>query len=132
MRRNLIIAAITTLLWLTCSLSLKAQGNLKKKVVFPAGQSSAVFKGTIKGQATQQIYLVRVRQGQRLSLLLTSDKGQTTFNVFNSRDNESIGNPPGETQEWENTMESTDEYSIIVTIYDAKKTDNYVLRITVK
>jgi hypothetical protein len=132
MRRNLIIGTITLLLLLTCSLSLKAQGNLKKKVVFPPGQSSMVFKGTIKGQATQQIYLVRVRKGQRLSLLLTSDKRQTTFNVFNSHDNESIGNPPGETQEWENTMEATDEYSIIVTIYEPQITDNYVLRITVK
>lgn len=132
MKGNLIFGTITALLLLTCGLSLKAQGNWKKKVVFPPGQTSVVLKGNIKGQTTQQIYIVRVRKGQRLSILLTSDKRQTTFNVFNSRDYESIGSPPGEAQEWENTMEATDDYSIIVTIYDARKTDNYVLRIKVK
>lgn len=132
MGRNLLIGTMSALLALAFGAAASAQGNLKKKVVFPAGQTSVVFKGTIKGLATQQIYTVKVRKGQKLSLLLTSKKRQTTFNVFNSRDNESIGAPPGETQEWENTMDATDDYSIIVTIYDADKTDDYVLTIKVR
>lgn len=132
MKRNLLIGMMAALFLLSFSFAANAQGNLKKKVVFPAGKSSVVFRGQIKGLTTQQIYTVRVRKGQLLSLFLTSKKRQTTFNVFNSRDYESIGTPPGETQEWENTMEETDDYSVIVTNYEPNILDDYVLTIKVK
>ena len=114
MKRNLLIGMMAALLLPAFSFAANAQINTKKKVVFPAGKSSVVYKGQISDLRSQQIYTVRVRKGQVLSLLLTSKKRLTTFNVFNSREYESIGQPPDETQEWENTMSATDNYQIIV------------------
>lgn len=132
--KNLFVTITAAFLLMISGLTANAQqaGNLKKKVIFPTGKTSIVFNGRIKDLTTQQIYIVKVPKGKVLSILLTSKKKISTFNVFNSRENESIGFPHGEEQFWEDTMSATDDYSVIVTTNEADIADEYTLTIRIK
>ncbi len=88
-----------------------------KKVSFPAGKSSTTLTGTIKGEKTID-YLITAKEGQQMSVTLTSKNSSLYFNVLPPGSNEEaifIGSTEGNT--FTGTLSASGEYKLRVFLY---------------
>jgi len=68
---------------LTILIADVSAGDPVKRVVFPKGKNSVVYKGKLPGAyANYNAYLIRLKKGQRLSVKLTANDEAAYFMIF--------------------------------------------------
>jgi hypothetical protein len=127
MTRNFIVLSFFSLMLLGLSTVVNAQDRMTvdQRVTFKKGASSAVIKKQIR-RGTSHQYRIRAREGQNLTVILTTGK-QTSFTISNLSQG-TLEGADGETM-WRGILSETGEYFILI---GTDATANYKLEIYVK
>lgn len=126
----LLLTAFSAIVW--------AQTRAKvTRVKFPAGKTSVELSGTQRG-TTENVYLVRARAGQTMSVRLTlREDERAALHVRDSKDKmlQSNDGTYNTHDYWENTLKKSGDYRVVVAPPDAvEETDvaRYKLEISVE
>ncbi len=98
--------------------ALSAWAQSSTRIQFPPGSNTATLKGTL--DTSNREYVLRVTEGQRLHVNLTSKNPYARFNIYRTSYDEPLGNA-GEMVEgskdstgWNGTLEADGDYHIYV------------------
>lgn len=114
--------------------------ELVKKVVFPKGKNTVVYKGKLPRQfADYDSYILRLKKGQRVTVNLTTTDSDASFSIYETKqlgpDEDLIFNSKPDYRQFSGLVPITSEYSI--QIYGVKDIDDkpsqapYTVEITV-
>lgn len=90
-----------------------AQTDLFPRLTFNAGATAATVRGIAAAQ-TENHYLVRVLEGQRLMIAIASTTGQATFTIRSAEDGKLLNDSSKAMKVWEGTVAATQDYQITV------------------
>lgn len=127
-----IVIALVAVLLLTSS-SAFAQ----KRVKFPPGRTTVILKGKTTGGPSESggmqpvSYVLRARKGQRMTLHLTSAKGNAVFSVYLPGMDPMTGEA-WESTDWTGTLPKSGSYEIIVFPRDEATNTRYTLEVTIR
>ncbi len=132
-----ILAATTAIMLAAASV---AGNDIVKKVVFPKGKNTVVYRGKLPGEyAAYHAYVVKLKKGQRLTVTLTTADTDASFSVYETKylgpAEDLIFDSKPDYRQYSGVMPLTSEYSI--QIYGPKNIDDkpsraaYSVKITV-
>lgn len=89
--------------------------EFKKPLIFPHGKSSTIVKGSII-RGDRDVYLIRVRAGQVLSVSITALEKNAVFSIYEPKTEDAIPGTEEENDptEWSGTLSKSGEYRIVV------------------
>ena len=100
--------------------------EVRQTIRFARGKSSAVINKKIPLGETH-IYTLSARDGQNMTVILTTNGNQTSFTIYSPSDN-IIEGADGETM-WRGMLDESGRYSISI---GTDKTTNYKLEVYIK
>jgi hypothetical protein len=106
------------------------------RVKFPKGRTTVILKGKTTGGPSESggmdpiAYHVRARKGQRMTLHLTSAKGNAVFGVY-APGMDLIEGAQG-VKDWTGTLPKTGDYEIIVFPEDEATDTNFTLELAIR
>ena len=114
MKRRLLLSALLMLLIMAATLHVSAQHGYRvtRRLAFKKGHVSTVVRGAIPNTLEGHEYDVRARQGQTMSVKLTSLKKGILFSVW-APSGDMIGEETGQRQ-WSGELPETGDYRIII------------------
>lgn len=114
MKRRSLLSAWLMLLIMAATLHASAQHGYRvtKRLAFKKGQVSTVVRGAIPNTLEGHEYVVRARQGQTMSLKLTSLKKGILFSIW-APNGDMIGEETGQRQ-WSGELPEAGDYRIII------------------
>jgi len=114
MKRRSLLSALLILLIMAATLPVSAQHGYRvtRRLAFKKGQVSAVVRGAIPNTLEGHEYIVRARQGQTMSVKLTSLKKGILFSVWAPGGN-AMGEETGQRQ-WSGELSETGDYRIVI------------------
>ncbi|MDQ3817077.1 MAG: hypothetical protein M3362_05235 [Acidobacteriota bacterium] len=103
--------------------------SAKKRVKFPPGRTTVILKSKTT-VSTAEVYVLRARKGQRMTLHLTSTSKKAVFTIF----------PPdwhptqdaSNVTEWDGELPQTGDYEIWVSPRDESGDTAFTLEVTVR
>ena len=119
---------VTLLTLLLLASPVLAQGA-KKRIKFPSGRTTVILKGKATVD-TSQVYVLRARKGQQMTLHLTSPNKNAMCTLFPP-----VGNPTGETSnvtDWSGELPQTGDYEIWVSAKKEGRDGSFTLEVTVR
>ncbi len=128
--------ALMLLLFIVASLPAPAQqkDDTAHRIQFKPGQTSAVVRGTVK-RGADVTYELRARQGQRLTLRLTSSskkRDDVVFSLAGPNGNEMGGSSGmGTLTDFSGELSSTSDYLINVSV-NKSRVARYMLEVAIK
>lgn len=114
MKRRSLLSVLLMLLIMTGTLHASAQHGYRvtKRLAFKKGQVSAAVRGAIPNTLEGHEYVVRARQGQTMSVKLTSLKKGILFSVW-APNGDMVGEETGQRQ-WSGELPETGDYRIVI------------------
>lgn len=126
-RKSIYTAVFITVLFLFGGI-VSAQTGKTKTVRFQRGKSSAVLKGAVI-RGTQDRYIVGAKEGQTMTVKVTSIEKNANFTVYFSGEQESLEDSE-EATSWTGKLPADNDYVIVVAPTRGNAT--YTLTITIK
>lgn len=126
-RKSIFTAVLMTILFLLGSV-VSAQTGKTKTVRFQRGKNSAVLKGAVV-RGTQDRYIVGAKNGQTITVKVTSIEKNANFTVYFSGEQESLKDSE-EATNWTGKLPADNNYVIVVAPTRGNAT--YTLTITIK
>lgn len=123
--RKFIVLSFFLLTLFVFSSNAQDRMTVNQKVTFKPGASSAVIKKQIR-KGTSHQYRIRAREGQNLTVILTTGK-RTSFTI-STLSQGTLEGADGETM-WRGMLTETGEYYILI---GTDATANYTLEIYIK
>ena len=101
--------------------------DIVKRVVFPKGENTVVYKGNLPHEyASYHAYVIKLRKGQRLTVTLTTDAADAFFSIYETKrlgpDEDLIFDSKPDQSEFSGIAPITSEYSI--QIYGVREFDD--------
>ena len=89
--------------------------EFKKPLTFPHGKSSTIVKGSVI-RGDRDVYLIRVRAGQVMSVSITALEKNAAFSIYEPKTEDAIPGTEEENDptEWSGTLSKSGEYRIVV------------------
>lgn len=116
---------------------ITAEAVSSKRVKFPAGRTTVVLKGKTTGGPSEGggmdpvSYILRAKQGQQMTLHLTSAKKNAVFAVYLPRMTALIEDANDGT-DWSGTLPKTGDYEIMVFPKDEATDTTFTLEISIR
>ncbi|CAA9404206.1 MAG: hypothetical protein AVDCRST_MAG74-1774 [uncultured Pyrinomonadaceae bacterium] len=139
--KNINALAVCLLIFLALVFSVQVQAQTVKKVQFPKGKTEIVVKGKLPlNYGDYQVYVLRARKGQTLSVELISDDGDSSITVYETQKlgpgEDGITPAESNLREWTGKLPITSEYSVQVygpSDFNEKGTGKpYTLKISIR
>lgn len=127
---NRIFAGLIVSLILTTGVATMAVAETKQ-ITFAKGKSSAVVKGTIKGDESVD-YVLRAGAGQTLNVDFKASKGAAFFNVIAAGGNDTLFNGMSDGNHYSGTLPSNGEYIIRAYLKGGAKDSDKPVTFTIK
>jgi hypothetical protein len=121
-------SALALLLLALLAHAVGAQTAREVRVRFPRGRTTAILKGSLKGDAITR-YVLSARADQTMTAHITSPNGGAQFDVY-LRGERGIFGDGEDVKDWQGTLPREGEY--IVSVYGLKPGARYTLEITIR
>jgi hypothetical protein len=128
--KRLVVALLTLLLLIAPS------AWAQKRVKFPPGRTTVVLKGKTTGGPSESggmnpvSYVLRARQGQQMTLHLTSAKKNAVFGLY--APGMDLVEGAQSVMDWSGTLPKTGDYEIIVFPQDEVTNTTFTLEVTIR
>ena len=124
----------TTLVAIFCALGLAlplGAAELTNNIAFERGHNSSIFHGSVV-RGDRDVYVVRVRAGQVMSVKATALEHNVAFSIFEPKATEAIPGAEDENDltEWSGTLTKSGAYRIFVG--GTRGNATYTLQVSVK
>ena len=113
MKRNILLATLLTLVCAGTLLAARQHGyRVTKRIAFKKGQISTLVKGSIPNTLEGHEYVLRARQGQTLTVRLSSTKKDINFSIW-APSGEMVGEETP-VRKWSGELTETGDYRIVI------------------
>ena len=112
MKRNILLATLLTLVCPGTLLAAQHGYRVTKRIAFKKGQISTLVKGAIPNTLEGHEYVLRARQGQTLTVRLSSTKKDINFSIW-APSGEMVGEETS-VRKWSGELTETGDYRIVI------------------